>query len=122
MRTWMALSLLALLCLTSGITGCGGGESYGEPMSDAEPVPIAHVLADPAAFTDEAVKIEGEIVRECPSGCWFELEDETGIIYVDIAPRGLAIPQKVGGTATVEGTVMRRDGRTTLIGSGVVIK
>ena len=122
MRQWTIPSLLFLLCLTAGITGCGGGESYGQPLSDAATTPVTDILADPASFGDDTVKIEGEIVGECPSGCWFTLEDGAATIHVDIAPHGLAIPQKVGSTVTVEGEVVVRDGRTMLIGSGVVIR
>jgi hypothetical protein len=122
----MKLRMLASLVLIVGLgtlaAGCGGGESFGEQLSTGATTPIAEVLADPASFEGQAVKIEGTIVRECPSGCWFELEDGSAVIHVDIAPHGLAIPQKVGATATVEGTVQARDGRTMLVGSGVVIR
>ncbi|MBD3368717.1 MAG: hypothetical protein GF405_11190 [Candidatus Eisenbacteria bacterium] len=116
------ISLIILMSITAGIAGCGGGETYGEPLSNAAVTPVSEILADPASFGDDQIKIEGEIVRECPSGCWFELEDDGAAIHVDIAPSGLAIPQKVGGTATVEGVVLVRDGRTMLVGSGVMIR
>jgi len=122
MRTWTALSLVFLLGLSAGITGCGGGESYGETLSGAAVTPVSDILTDPAAFEGESVTVEGEIVGECPSGCWFTLQDGPATIHVDIAPHGLAIPQKVGSTARVEGKVAVRDGRTMVIGSGVVLR
>ena len=117
----MAL-LAAIAMLPVALASCGGGDVYGEPMSSAEITPVAEILADPAGFDGEQVKLEGEIGNECPTGCWFELRDGASSIHVDIAPHGLAIPQKQGSVVTVEGTLKVTDSRLMLIGKGVEIR
>ena len=44
------------------------------------------------------------------------------MIYVDIAPHGLAIPQRVGSKVAVEGTVSVEDGQVRFVGKGVEIR
>lgn len=123
MRTTRIIALLvALGMLPVALTSCGGGGTYGEPISDAEATPVADILADPAAYDGQTVKLEGEIGNECPTGCWFELREGGAPIHVDIAPHGLAIPQKQGSRVTVEGTVKVTDSRPMVVGKGVEIQ
>ncbi len=118
--------LLMLLSLTIAFTtyGCNKKESekYGQPISNRNTTEIKKVLTAPANFSGKDITIEGKIVRECMSGCWFDVKGNGGTIYVDIKPSGLAIPQKVGEEVLVEGKVALRDGQLTLIGKGVEIK
>ena len=80
---------------------------------------IAKLLEKGSEFAGREVIIEGKIVQECGSGCWFNLKDDTGIIYVDLAPSDLVIPQKVGSKATVFGKVAIKNGTTYIIGTKV---
>jgi hypothetical protein len=114
--------LVAIAMLPVALASCGGGDVYGEALSGAEPTPVADILADPAAFDGEEVTLAGVIGNECPTGCWFELRDGGSSIHVDIAPHGLAIPQKQGSDVTVEGTVKVTDSRLMLVGKGVEIR
>ena len=50
------------------------------------------------------------------------MKEDTGMIHVDIKPSGFAIPQKVGKTVVVEGTVSVQNNEPVLIGTGVEIK
>ncbi|MDD5630344.1 MAG: hypothetical protein PHU21_14865 [Elusimicrobia bacterium] len=107
---------LAILALS----GCRrAGESFGAAISDRTLVPISSIVANPAAYAGKSATIAGRIVAECPSGCWFELQQDAAILHVDINPSGFAIPQKVGGDATVQGRIELEDGRPVLIGGGV---
>jgi hypothetical protein len=122
-RTRNLALLIAIAILPVALASCGGGgELYGAAMSDADATPVADVLADPSAYDGQRVKLEGVIGNECPSGCWFELRDGGASIHVDIAPHGLAIPQKQGSSVTVEGAVKVTDARVMLIGEGVEIR
>ena len=119
---------MLFIILFSGIvfTLCGcskeNSEKYGEQISNRNATEIKDVLTAPEKFAGKDITIEGEIVRECNSGCWFDVKGNGGTIYVDIKPSGFAIPQKVGKDVIVEGKVTLRDGQLTLIGKGVEIK
>lgn len=80
---------------------------------------IGDILEKPESYEGQAVIVEGKIVSECGSGCWFTLDDGTGTIYVDLAPSNLVIPQKRGAFATVYGKVVRKGSDTYLIGTKV---
>ncbi len=103
------------------VQGCGRDESYGEDMAGQEMTAIADILTDPGNYTGKTVTVAGKIATECPSGCWFEVADGGAIIYVDIAPAGLAIPQRVGKKVVVKGTVSSAENRTMVSGTGVKI-
>ncbi len=119
---------ILLITLVAGIAftlcGCGkkNSEQYGQKISNRNTTEIKEVLKDPKKFSGKHITIKGKIVRECMSGCWFDVEGKGGSIYVDIKPSGLAIPQKVGNEVIVEGKVILRDGQLILIGKGVEIK
>ena len=107
-----------------GISGCNGNsgdnsERYGVNISEKEVVSVKDIYSNPNEYLNQTVRLEGEIVRECSSGCWFFLEDKTGTIYVDINPSGLSIPPKVGKKVVVEGVPENRNGRITINGKGV---
>lgn len=80
---------------------------------------IGDILEKPESYEGQAVIVEGKIVSECGSGCWFTLDDGTGTIYVDLAPSNLVIPQKRGAFATVYGKVVRERSDTYIIGTKV---
>ena len=82
-------------------------------------VKIATITDSAAGYSGKDVILEGKIVNECGAGCWFNLQDDTGIIYVDLAPNNLYIPQKVGSKARVYGVAAERNGVIYIIGNKV---
>jgi len=118
------LLVLLTLNLMFFLSGCGRrkAEQYGQKISSHNLTEVSAILSEPDSFNNKSVTIEGNIIRECPTGCWFDVKDEAGIIHVDINPSGFAIPQKVGKTVTVEGKISVQDGQPTLIGKAVEIK
>ncbi len=96
-----ALSLAMLIM----IVGCGGPEEFGGTIMEGKTTSVKEIMTQTGALEGKVVKVEGKIVTECPSGCWFELKDKSGIVYVDIEPNGLSIPQRVGRNIIVEGVV-----------------
>lgn len=117
------LGLLTLNLMFS-LSGCGRrkAEQYGQKISSHNLTEVSAILSEPDSFNNKSVTIEGNIIRECPTGCWFDVKDKAGIIHVDINPSGFAIPQKVGKTVTVEGKISVQDGQPTLIGKAVEIQ
>lgn len=83
---------------------------------DGEELRISGILDNATLYEGKMVVIEGTIERECPSGCWFILNDDTGSIYVDILPSNFVIPQKRGEEAKVYGEVTIKNGDPMLIG------
>jgi hypothetical protein len=80
---------------------------------------IADILGNPEGYGGQPVVVAGKIVSECPAGCWFTLNDNTGTIYVDLAPSNLVIPQKRGAFATVYGKVVRKGSDAYIVGTKV---
>ena len=116
--------LLIVILIILGISGCSGNSSnnserYGVDITEKEVVNTKDILSSPDKYLGQTLRLEGTIVRECPSGCWFFLKDETGTIYVDINPSGLSIPPKVGKKVVVEGVPENSNGRISINGKGV---
>jgi len=113
--------LLIIMLIILGISGCSGNnsEKYGVDITEKETTSVKDIFANSEEYLDKTVRLEGEIVRECGSGCWFFLEDETGTIFVDINPSGLSIPPKVGKKVVVEGVPENKNGRISINGKGV---
>lgn len=77
----LALASAALLM------GCGesGEKSYGKAVTVTETTSIADIKANPEAFHDKTVRIEGNITQVCQTmGCWFHVADDTQQIKVDL--------------------------------------
>jgi len=115
--------VVAAMAALAGLAGCGrGAERAGDALTLTTVTAVSDILTNPASFAGRTVRIEGEISRECPSGCWFDVTQGGATVYVDIAPAGLAIPQRVGRTVAVEGTVSVEDGQVRFLGKGVEIR
>ncbi|MBN1492977.1 MAG: hypothetical protein JW938_02380 [Candidatus Omnitrophica bacterium] len=117
----ITLSIVACVFL---LIGCGQGQtsSYGRAIENRSPVDTATILQDPHNFTGKTVTVQGEIIRECPAGGWFDLKSTNGAFYVDLHPSDFAIPQKVGKTVLVEGEIKVENNKPKMIGKGVEIQ
>jgi uncharacterized protein YdeI (BOF family) len=112
MKIAVTLIAVAVLAAVLVIVGCGkkSSETYGEAVDkSAKLTGIADVTGNPGAFIGKEVTVRGKIVKECPSGCWFYLEDKGAQIYVDLSPAGLSIDQYVGRTVTVKGSIEKEE-------------
>lgn len=115
--------ILAVVAVLAAVTsGCGHVEVYGERISNREITPLKEILSRPQDYSDKTVTVKGKIKSECETGCWFNLEDSGGVIYIDLQPGGFAIPQNVGKSATVEGKIVLRDGKPTLSGKAAEVR
>ena len=116
------LTAVVMIACTITSLGCGRVETYGEHISSRNFTPIGNIVSHPEQYTGKTVTVKGKIALECNTGCWFNIKDGSAVIYTDIAPYGLAIPQKVGRTVIVEGTVSVEEGKLTLTGKAVEIQ
>jgi len=119
-NTILFLTIVTVALLV--VTGCSKSELYGDEISSGDTVSLASLNEHPEKYENQTVKIKGEIILECPTGCWFNLKDESGEIYVDIRPNGLALPQKVGHEAGVERKAVAQDAKIMIGGKGVEVK
>ena len=128
---FMAVPLVLLIIVAACSQPVISNDSnLNEPVATASPsvqasqtgqtgVTISAILEAAADYQGKDVVLKGKIIQECGSGCWFIIQDSSGQIYVDLAPSNLVIPQKVGSTAKVSGTVTISKGTTYLIGKKV---
>jgi hypothetical protein len=80
---------------------------------------ISDILGNPKTYGGRIVTVKGKITSECPSGCWFTLQEGNAVIYIDLAPNNLVIPQKKGSTAIVTGEIIREGNDIYMVGSKV---
>jgi hypothetical protein len=118
-RIWLFRAVILLCLLVLAIQFVQAKEEPVE-LKDEE-VEIGDVLLNATDYDGKMVVIEGTIETECPSGCWFILDDGTASIYVDILPNNFVIPQKRGEDAKVYGEVIIKDGDPMIIGKIVKI-
>lgn len=116
------LFVIALILVMATISACAKLELYGEPITNRKITPIGYILTSPEDYEGKTVAVKGEIMTECPTGCWVNLRDDSGVIYIDFNPRGFAIPQKVRHKVIVQGKVVLKNNKPMIIGTGVEIK
>ena len=134
-RGWL-LGLVALVVVTIGTLGCRSETEVGtpeeeatlqsasaEPVENSSPALLKEKTTDHqriSALTDalvgESVVIQGEIVRQCPaSGCWFQVKDETGKLFVDLNASEIRLTEPVvGQQAEVSGRLVKLGGELQL--------
>ena len=118
----MAVVLALILAGTVVIAGCTSQQPApvsGNPIGLTTNVKTGEILKNPAAFNGTTVIVQGKITSECGSGCWFMLDDGTGVLYTDLAPNNFAIPQMQGSVVTVTGTIGIRNGDPVLLATNV---
>jgi hypothetical protein len=117
-RAPLAFALFAGLTLTTACATASSPaiETVGEPLRVNETTPIADILAQPASYEGQRVRIEGEVTGVCAAmGCWMDVADPAGrTLQVKVDDGVLVFPQEaLGGHGKVEGTVemlpMERD-------------
>jgi hypothetical protein len=123
---------LIVIATTLFISSCAKKTSYGQKIvapttnttntntNTAQPK-VKDILASDQ-YVGKEVVLQGKITLECGSGCWFNLDDGTGKLYVDLLPSNIAIPQWVGKTVVAKGKVIKEEGDIKMIGTGVTLK
>ncbi|HEY9070820.1 MAG TPA: hypothetical protein VIV61_11245 [Candidatus Ozemobacteraceae bacterium] len=120
-----AIILVALAVLIL----CGAGlylelrpaEAYGAPFRVGTLTSLKEIVGQPDRFLVGDLRTSGRIVRQCPSsGCWFFLDDGSGgQVRVELGHLGMKFPQHVGGTAIVEGRLLKDSSGLEIVGNGV---
>lgn len=86
---------------------------YGEPLSDAKPIRIAELTANPEAFVDKNVKVVGLAEDICPKkGCWVDIVEKESVekIRLKVEDDVIVFPVEAKGSEIIaEGTLRRID-------------
>ncbi len=106
----ITISILSVLACP----GCGqpSGEAVEATVLGSPPQAAVQTVAV-RAFSDELlgqqIVVEGTVVQQCPSvGCWFQVDDGSGKVLVDLNPAGWHVRQKrVGSRVRVAGKLVR---------------
>ncbi|MGO9019912.1 MAG: hypothetical protein ACLQVJ_16375 [Syntrophobacteraceae bacterium] len=114
-----ALALFSIL-VSMLLSGCT--EKFGQSVDSIAPRATVIKIITDQSLSSKVINIEGTILSECESGCWFFLKDDTGHILVDLAPSHFTIPSKVGKKALVTGTVSREKDDVKVIAKAVEIR
>ena len=84
---------------------------YGEPLSDAKPIRIAELTANPDAFVDKDVKVVGLAEDICPKkGCWVDIVEKQSVekIRLKVEDDVIVFPVEAKGSEIVAEGVLRR--------------
>ena len=122
---------ILILCAAILISGIGYAawrftqpERFGHAFIGAAEIPLRELTLEGAAREARDIRIEGEIVRQCPAtGCWFYLDDGRGHrIKVELGKVVPRLPQRIGSRAVVEGRVVKMGDEMVFAGNGVEFK
>ena len=83
-------------------------DTYGEPLSDNDPVKLSALLASPDDYVGQTIKVKGKVTDVCEMmGCWMIIagDDESESIRFKVEDGVIVIPTEAKGKkAVAEGT------------------
>ena len=108
-RPVMSLLRVSLICL---LLASGCGKPPGTVLGKAPKGEAHTILSVHAGNTPPQVTLSGVMIEKCPTaGCWFRLQDGTGVIKVDTKSAGFVVVNVPLDTKmTVAGKLTTPDG------------
>jgi hypothetical protein len=98
-------------------------EDYKYSADDYKTLATSELKKSPDDFFDNKVMIEGNISRECPTGCWFYLQGNAGEqVKIELAFSNFVIPRSAGKKVRAFGRVEIVNGQPVIIADRVQIK
>jgi len=102
--------LIRTLCVLVAVTMTGlplAAETYGEGVSLEASTPIADLMAAPASYEGQTVRVEGEVNAVCENmGCWMLLRDDGAEVRVKVEDGVIVFPvEAIGRRAIAQGEV-----------------
>lgn len=85
-------------------------ETYGEGVTLEEATSIADLMAAPASFEGQTVRVEGEVNAVCENmGCWMMLKDGAAEVRIKVEDGVIVFPlEAIGQRAVAQGEVTVR--------------
>ena len=109
-KSLTAVSVLAVAVL---LTFPVSADSYGKPLSPAQPVKVSELIANPDTYVGKVVKVEGLVTDVCAKrGCWMVLagDKEFQTIRVKVDDGVIVFPMDAKGKrAVAEGTFTKME-------------
>lgn len=117
-----ALSVVLAVLIVYTLSGCSS-EKFGAGVDRKTAViKVKDIFLDSTA-AGRKVTVEGKVFTQCgSSGCWFVLQDDTGQVFINLAPHNMTLPPRLDKTARVTGIVARVEGELQVIAEGVEIR
>jgi hypothetical protein len=85
------------------------GKAYGAGVSSSSTVAVSEILAHPATFLGQTVRVQGPVVGVCKHrGCWIEIASDKEMQKIQLkVDDGVIVfpPEIMGETAIVEGVL-----------------
>src|SRR4030095_16111934 len=110
--------LITILGLATALFFTACKREAGTVLGKAPAGDVKYILAVRAGDTAPNITLHGTLIEKCPiAGCWFRLQDSTGIIKVDTKAAGFAVTGVPVQTAmTVRGrVVLDSEGNETFV-------
>lgn len=115
----MDLKTLVLVSITAlALVGCG---SKAKVLGKTPKEKLSTVLAINAGDAPQNLSLEGAIIEKCPqAGCWFRLDDGTGVIKVDTKAAGFVVTEiPLNTKVKVAGKISRQGDETQVAATGL---
>jgi hypothetical protein len=85
-----------------------GAAHLGAPLTLTERTSLASILATPARYAGQTVRLEGTVSAVCQAaGCWMQLAENDARVHIKMHGHSFFIPRTATGRhARVQGTVI----------------
>jgi uncharacterized protein YdeI (BOF family) len=115
----MKPTLFYAMTLALFATGCGKQE--GTVLGKRPKGEVETILAVRDGITPPEVTLRGAILEKCPTaGCWFVLQDRTGVMKVDTKSAGFVVSQiPLATEVMVSGKIVYQEDVATLNATGL---
>jgi len=109
----MRASIPSVVCIALLAAAASAAEiptSYGTGVDDGAVVSPAQLMADPEAFVDRVVRVEGSVADVCPmAGCWILIAGEGDVLVrVKVKDGEIVFPKELKGRGAVAQGVFRK--------------
>jgi uncharacterized protein YdeI (BOF family) len=103
------LGLILLIVIVTVVTAIILAIWWAPPAGDRRPVEqisIQDLLENREYYNEKNIAIEGTIISQCSRGCKFNVDDGTGVIFVQMLGEAWErpLPPSMGKTVEVRGT------------------
>ena len=116
------LSIVIILTVMMSLVACSS-ERYGLGVDKNIPLMKVKDIVLDSTISGKKVTVSGNISSQCmSSGCWFVLRDDTGQVFINLAPNNMIVPPRMERPAKVTGTVITRPGELQIVADGVEVR